>query len=713
MSTKQFMLSNLTDLSNSAVQPSIAMSGNNVVAIYRQSGSTGTALYYQAGTISNSGALSLGSKIGVPQKGNTGSTDNGETPTIAINNQGLVIEMHESNGPSSELWTHIGQQNGTAITWGDSQDSGHSGDTPSVGLAYMNSHHVAVSVFESSGTIYCMIGTINSSSKTVSWSKLGTHFSGYNPRVAINNQRDVVVVFDNGSSTVYSLVGQLNSSLDDISWASSAHSFDSAARGYAAVGLSDDGLVVTAYQGATYSPNSSVIDSYTIRTQAGALDSSSKSIAWTPGFEAGFGKKPSITTNGSVVLLLQESPDSTIIANNGYASTSNASKVNFATSTVQSIHLGRQAWMSHYQNKTLKQLALPAAHDAGMSTTGYCTNLASVHPDADTKTQSKNFKDMLDCGIRYFDVRPVWFKNLNGSVDSYTGHFAPDQGGIGCLGLSMSSVFSEILSFLAEGNNKEVIILKFSHYYEQVEVNNGIDNTIVDDGTHDDIFNPLKKDLIEYLVQTFDLPNGGSWLYRKPTSESRRLVDIPLSSITGGQAKIIAVFDDVDIDGLFSTAGITDQNTLALYNDAKALTYYYKDYYQNGATPPTVSNYDFVVYDRYTNTDQLSTMVSATTPSDASHPGQVYQYLQSANHNADLYLLSWTLTQQLADQIAGSPSIQTLAGQANSCLGQNLQTLIQQGHVTSSYLPNLVYVDFCDNFVTDACVFINAMLYNE
>ncbi len=118
MSTKQFMLSNLTDLADSAVQPSIAMSGSNVVVIYRQSGSTGTALSYQAGSIGNTGILSLGSKTGVPQKGNTGNTDNGETPTIAINSQGVVVEIHESNGSSSELWTHVGQHNGTAITWG-------------------------------------------------------------------------------------------------------------------------------------------------------------------------------------------------------------------------------------------------------------------------------------------------------------------------------------------------------------------------------------------------------------------------------------------------------------------------------------------------------------------------------------------------------------------------------------------------------------------
>lgn len=117
------MLSNLTDLADSAVQPSIAMSGSNVVVIYRQSGSTGTALSYQAGSIGNTGILSLGSKTGVPQKGNTGNTDNGETPTIAINSQGVVVEIHESNGSSSELWTHVGQHNGTAITWGDSQDS--------------------------------------------------------------------------------------------------------------------------------------------------------------------------------------------------------------------------------------------------------------------------------------------------------------------------------------------------------------------------------------------------------------------------------------------------------------------------------------------------------------------------------------------------------------------------------------------------------------
>ncbi len=53
----------------------------------------------------------------------------------------------------------------------------------------------------------------------------------------------------------------------------------------------------------------------------------------------------------------------------------------------------------------------------------------------------------------------------------------------------------------------------------------------------------------------------------------------------------------------------------------------------------------------------------------------------TANHDADLFLLSWTLP--------------------------------QQGHITSTYLPNLIYVDFCDNFVTDVCNFIHATLMNE
>jgi len=703
MSTKQFMLSTLTDLSDSAVQPSVALSGNRVVAVYRNGGMTGTALYYQAGTLLTDGTLSLGVRTGIPQRGNTGSTDDGETPTVAINSQGVVIEIHESDGPSSEIWTHVGAINGQQVVWGDSQDSGHSGNTPSVALTYIGSTHLALATFESSGTIYVMVSQVNATSKTAGWTKLSHHFSGNTPRIAVNNQGNVVLVYVNGNN-IYSIVGQLNSDHSDISWASSAHEVDSNADGYPAVGLSDDGFVTLAYQGATFYPSSgistSIYNSYTIRTQAGSLDSSNKSIAWAVGFGSGLGKKPSIATNGTQVIILQESYDTTVISQ-GSSSTTNPSNINFATSDVRSIHQGRDHWMSKYADKTLKQLCLPAAHDAGMSTTGYCTNLASVHANADTKTQSKDFKALLDCGIRYFDVRPVWFKKLDGTCETYTGHFAPDMGGIGCLGRTMTEVFDGIINYLNENYHNEVIILKFSHYYEQIEVNNGTDDTIQDDGNHNSIFDPLKKDLIESLVQTFNLPDGGSWLYRKPRNESRRLVDIPLSSINNGQSKIIAVFDDVDIDRL----DVTD--------DAKALTYSYADYYHDNGSVPSSANYDMIVFDRYSNTDRLSVMVDDGSPSDAQHPGQLYQYLQNSNHHADLYLLSWTLTQQLGDQITGSPSIADLAGQANLCLGQYLQQLIQQGHISNNFLPNILYVDFCDNFVTDAAVYINNYLHGE
>lgn len=726
----QFMLGNVKTLHGSSVEPSLAMCENSVVAVYRGSTGATSNLYYKAGTINNVGVLTWADQDDL-------HNDSGETPSVGLNSNHIVVEIHEAAGSSNKLWSHVGILDPYAktINWGGGQDTGHSGYTPSVSVIYIQQQDIAIATYTSgsdANTVYFMIGRINYSNSTVGWTKLSGGTTGKNPKIAVNNEGKVILVADSetpnsdGTTSVHIKKGQLTNDLTNITWDEGSTVLSSSCMGFADVGMDQDGNLAFAYQGPGIFVDAITVGeslNYPIITRYGNLDAGRTLTLNPEAFGPGLGKKPSIAAsivdNTGVVAILQETPDEA-----GAVITSNDSKVFYASSMVQSIHSDRNKWMSHYQNRSLNQLCLPAAHDAGMSVVGYCTNLAGIYPTEDTQTQDLGFKDMLDNGIRYFDVRPAWFQN-GSTTTTYTGHFSDQMGGVGCLGLKMKKdptdtddgVFDGVLNFLNENTGTEVVILKFSHYFLQVARSGHIDNANVfnyKDQSSIDTFKPLVKGLIEDVVNFFE-----DWLYVKP-NDNRRLVDYPLGEITNRRSKVIAVFDFVELptmnlNDMFSNSGVTDYDQINLNNKVLASIYSYADYFIDSSTveQPVMSNCQLTVYDHYSNTDDIKVMVKSSAPSDDDHPGQRYLYLQPGNRSADLYLLSWTLTQSTSDIVVGTPSIRVLAAQANCCLGSYIQQLFQDGHITWTYLPNLVYTDFCDYYMTDICNFINAVLNRE
>ena len=81
-------------------------------------------------------------------------------------------------------------------------------------------------------------------------------------------------------------------------------------------------------------------------------------------------------------------------------------------------------WMESYGTRKLNQLIMPGAHDAGtakghINTTAFGTNSNSA-------TQDKTFWQMLECGVRFFDVRlkTVGKKDAKKVVpNNYYGHY--------------------------------------------------------------------------------------------------------------------------------------------------------------------------------------------------------------------------------------------------------------------------------------------------
>lgn len=109
-------------------------------------------------------------------------------------------------------------------------------------------------------------------------------------------------------------------------------------------------------------------------------------------------------------------------------------------------------------DKFLYQVSMPGTHDSGMS------KLQNNPPPGvnqnNTQTQSKKFKEQLEAGARYFDIRPVCRYGT-----FYTGHYSkvPGIGWKGARGESIVELFESINTFTADQN--ELIILSLSHAY--------------------------------------------------------------------------------------------------------------------------------------------------------------------------------------------------------------------------------------------------------
>jgi hypothetical protein len=98
---------------------------------------------------------------------------------------------------------------------------------------------------------------------------------------------------------------------------------------------------------------------------------------------------------------------------------------------------------------------------------------------------------------------------------------------------------------------------------------------------------------------------------------------------------------------------------------------------------PEPSGSNLLVYDRFSNTDELSQMVS----------DQLAKLRDPTNRDSNLFLLSWTLTQTFAQSVAcitgAAPSVLDLASKANNALWSTITTTYEDRTTPISLLPNL------------------------
>lgn len=387
--------------------------------------------------------------------------DSGKDPNISVNRAGVVVEVHKSER-FDKLYYHLGALDAAQkkITFGESHEY-DSGVSPSVSI---NDRGIVVEAHESESprTLWCRVGTVKD--KRIEWGVSVNYDKGKVPDISINNHNAVIEVHKSeGHNTLWCRTGQIDGK--NIKWNGSTHFADGV---NASVTLNDDNLVTVVFSSGSK-----------LCSRVGQLSGSS--VSWFS--EKSYfdeGCLPAVSSSGAFVVQTHNSEV-------GQGS------LFYSTSTI----CDRASWMqdnlTRLSEKTLRQLVLPASHDAAMHEGAGLEVLG--------KTQDLSIYEQLLYGIRYFDLRANW----DGS-DFYIYH-GPIRG------VKLSIVLEDVKKYM-EHQYKELIILKFSHYNE------------FDKATYTRMVEKITRSL-------------GDWLWTK--NNGARLADIPLKEYVENGGKVLVV----------------------------------------------------------------------------------------------------------------------------------------------------------------------------
>jgi hypothetical protein len=630
---------------DNGTNPRIAINSSNVFVEVHQAGSFG-GLWYWCGTVN--GVVQTFSGHGEIKNSKNGN--GGYSPSVAISGN-TVIETHDSGGPLPSLYFWIGQiqQSGSTYTVNWVTNSKYdSGVHPTVAV---NKNGIIVEVHPSSTlvtndlwwTTFQLNGT--SAPKQLKHAKLEKD-TGFNPSVAINNNGIVVEVHcslpagNAIGATLWYWIGRLNSS-NSIDWLGHAQ-YDNG--NYPSVTLDDNNLVYEIHQ---------TQGGGTLWQRVGrvVISGNSASIDWYDYFGQGKtsyefddGYLPAIGGNGKIAVQVHQ----------------NNTGINPSLYGNAALIFDRGNWMGNNLGKlgpmALKKIAMPASHDAAMYLGGFDFAILG-------KTQDLNLYGQLLDGTRYFDLRPIY--------DAGKQTFYLHHGSI--KGPPLSDVLNQVAQFLkANPAPKELVVLKFSHYEnfgEPVNANNQIFMKMVG--------------LITSTLNT--------WLYQTAVPSGQRLAAYPMSQFIGSKGCVLVVCDEVP-----------SQCTTGIYS--------YRDWYSDDPT-----NGDLTVFDCYSDTSSLNTMMTSTAPNEKDPPqskvpglprGQIPKFQgpgangQTNLYNGftgqcyvqsgvpcDLFLLSWTLTSPVG------AFVWSYAKDADAALVNNIPS--NTGNKFGQ-MVNLIYVDYVE-----------------
>ncbi|MEW9502783.1 HBL/NHE enterotoxin family protein [Jeotgalibacillus marinus] len=229
--------SNLVDWVNigtkydSGKRPSIAVMEDGTVIEVHDSGHGG--LFYKTGKLN-------GSKIDWDFSGGK-KYDSGYSPSIAVTKDGKIIEVHDNGG--SSLFYKTGKLNGSKIDWDFSGGRKYdSGKRPTVAV---RDDGKIIELHDSGhGGLFYKTGKLNGSKIDWDFSGGKKYDSGYSPSIAVTKDGKIIEVHDNGGSSLFYKTGKLNGSKIDWDF-SGGRKYDSGKR--PSVAVNEDGNITEAH----------------------------------------------------------------------------------------------------------------------------------------------------------------------------------------------------------------------------------------------------------------------------------------------------------------------------------------------------------------------------------------------------------------------------------------------------------------------------------
>jgi hypothetical protein len=526
----------------------------------------------------------------------------GQNPTVAITSGNVVIEAHDDDSNLYYSIYTLAANTLTKVTDGQITPQDASSSDPTIAV---NAGGAIVEIHQAGNNLRWRLGQLTGTA--ITW--YGTHplvqassavHPVINASVSINDSGNVVVAYQIGND-LYALTGSYTAGATagtegSIAWHTEANKASYVTGVHPSVAVSADRWIYEVHKSET-------VDR--LYQRIGRLSDDGKTIdwkAWLGGDRTSHvyddGGRPAIAANAKVAVQVHGSE---------------TAKTLFATA---SLVFDRANWIGDYRrplrNKRLKELVLPASHDAG-----------SYIEDDPLATQTLPIFGQLASGVRYFDLRPV--KVRGGAYKIHHDDF---------LGVDLQDVITDVRNFMKDHN--ELVILKFSHY-----------------GTTK---YPFTQAHFNGLVTLLLDPQNGipRWLLK--IDPPQRLGETTLSELVGPNIGTVLVVADAGTetkDG--KTTPVEFVNTTAHDGIRR-----YRDWYA-----PDPQNGDLTVFDIFGNTPDYPVMTDGTGDDPdplATKPngtrlerGQFPKFdffngtcrnksPQNTSVPCDLFLLSWTLT---------------------------------------------------------------------
>jgi len=210
--------------------------------------------------------------------------DTGGQVDVAMNDNDDCVEIHRGSvGGSNEdkLYCRVGKLSDYPhkVDWGSGYNTGFTGEYVSIDL---NNNGYCVASFRgavsNNNKLYYCVGLLNSTTKTISWGSIYQYDAGGDVSVTINDDNHIVEVHAGsiGGSNQYShyyRVGSINTSSKTITWLSGGKSFNSG--GAISIAMDNLGNIVTAFRGEPGSSNANKL-----YYRVGDIDFASGVISW-------------------------------------------------------------------------------------------------------------------------------------------------------------------------------------------------------------------------------------------------------------------------------------------------------------------------------------------------------------------------------------------------------------------------------------------------